>query len=248
MGGVTPVAALVTAAFPGDTPVHTVDKFYEGLENCAQQWKTGLLGGDTVGSKKGWFISVTVLGEANPQRLLTRKGARPGDLLATTGPLGLASAGLEILMGGTSRQPWMKPLLQAFNRPQPRFLEGAILGSGVRATSLMDCSDGLEASARILAEASNVGVEIDMKRLPIPPALARWARRRKRPASRYALRGGEEYELLFTAPPSAWNRIASRLPKASVIGRILPAAQGVYALEDGRRIPLTRYGFSHFSH
>ncbi len=88
MGDVKPLAALVTAAFPGDTPVDNVDKFYKGVETCAQRWKTGLLGGDTVGSKKGWFISVTVLGEAKPQNLIKRSGARPGDYLAATGPLG----------------------------------------------------------------------------------------------------------------------------------------------------------------
>src|SRR5204862_221845 len=60
MGAVKPLAALVTAALPGDTPVETVDKFYRGLETCAQRWKVGLLGGDTVGSKRDWMVSVTV--------------------------------------------------------------------------------------------------------------------------------------------------------------------------------------------
>ena len=62
MGDVKPIAALVTAAFPGDTPVEYVDKFYRGMESCAQRWRTGLLGGDTVGSKRDWFVSVTVIG------------------------------------------------------------------------------------------------------------------------------------------------------------------------------------------
>src|SRR5471030_3010625 len=115
MGDVKPLAALITAAFPGDTAVDSVDKFYKGLENCAQRWKIGFLGGDTVGSKAGWFVSVTVLGETDPRHLMKRSGARAGDYIVTTGPLGLAAAGLEVLQ---SRQPvkaWTEPLVSAFS-------------------------------------------------------------------------------------------------------------------------------------
>jgi thiamine-monophosphate kinase len=119
MGDVKPLAALVTAAFPGDTPVDNVDKFYKGLESCAQRWKTGLLGGDTVGSRKDWFISVTVFGEANPKGLIRRSGARVGDYLVTTGPLGLAGAGLEVLQQRKQKLAWTRPLIQAFSRRTP---------------------------------------------------------------------------------------------------------------------------------
>src|SRR5438552_4281678 len=72
MGAVKPLAALVTVSLPGDTPVDNANKFYNGMASCAQRWKTGLLGGDTVGSKRDCFISVTVLGEARTKDLLTR--------------------------------------------------------------------------------------------------------------------------------------------------------------------------------
>src|SRR5262249_39833609 len=79
MGDVKPLAALVTVALPGDTPVESVDKFYRGLRSCAQRWKIGFLGGDTVGSKRDWVVSATVLGEANPLGVVRRSGARVGD-------------------------------------------------------------------------------------------------------------------------------------------------------------------------
>jgi thiamine-monophosphate kinase len=246
MGDVRPLAALVSAAFPGDTPVDYVDKFYNGMKSCAQRWKTGFLGGDTVGSKKGWFISVTLLGEARPQDLLKRGGAKPGDYLLITGPVGLAAAGLEILQAGKTRQDWERPLLKAFSRPEPHFAAGRALGRHRLATSLIDCSDGLEASVKLLAEASGIGAEIDLTRLPISKALVRWARFRGRHPWDYALKGGEDYELVATIPPQKWKMARRRLPGATVIGRMLPKGKGCWGLLPGRRIPLKGYGFSHF--
>jgi len=247
MGAVKPVAALVTAAFPGDTPVESVDKFYRGLENCAQAWTIGLLGGDTVGSKEGWFLSITVLGEANPRHLIRRSTARAGDLIVTSGHLGLAGAGLEVLQQNRRSLGWTRPLVQAFSRPQPRFSAGAWLGQGPHATSLLDCSDGLEASVKLIAEASEVGIELDLAALPVHPALARWAARQKKEAWTYALRGGEDYELIFTIRPERWVSVQKQMPHAAVVGRVVPESRGRLArTPDGRAISLEGYGFSHF--
>lgn len=247
MGKVRPLAALVTVAMPGDTPVDCVDKFYKGLESCARRWKVGLLGGDTVGSKAGWFLSLTLLGEADPRRLLTRQGARPGDWVVVTGALGQAAAGLEALQTGRQGWTWTKPLVQAFTAPQPRFLEAAVLGETQWATSLMDSSDGLEASVRLLAEASGgLGAEIEIERLPVSRPLQRWADHQRRPVSAYALSGGEDYELVFTVPPKRWAALRKRIPRATVVGRVLPKGKGCWALDRGRRRPLKGYGYSHF--
>jgi thiamine-monophosphate kinase len=246
MGDVKPVAALVTAAFPGDTPVDTVEKFYKGLKICAQRWKIGLLGGDTVGSKKGWFLSVMAFGEAKPQNLIKRSGARPGDYIMTTGPLGLAGAGLEVLQMGKSKLPWTIPLVRAFSQPQPRFAAGGMLGRHHLATSLMDCSDGLEASVLILTEASGVGAEVDLESLPVPVPLARWAKSRGRHPWDYALLGGEDYELIFTIRPASWGHVKHRIPEALRIGRILARGKGCWALSSRGRRPLNSYGYSHF--
>lgn len=246
MGDVRPLSVLVTAAFPGDTPVDNVDKFYTGMHKCAQRWKVGFLGGDTVGSKKGWFVSVTALGEANPRGLLERRGARPGDLLVASGPLGLASAGLGILQSGTAKAAWMAPLLKAFNRPEPRFREGQLLGRKRLATSLMDCSDGLEASAKLLAEMSGVGIEVDLDALPITTELRRWAKSRARDGWHYALQGGEEYELIFTVKPAAWSTVRRAMPNALRIGRVHPKSYGVRGTLQGKSMSLERYGYSHF--
>ena len=247
MGDVKPLAALVTAAFPGDTPVDSVDKFYKGMERCAQRWKTGFLGGDTVGSKRDWFVSVTVIGEADPQNLVKRSGARAGDYIVTTGPLGLAAAGLEVLQSGKSGNVWTKPLVQAFSQPQPRFDAGRVLGRQRLATSLMDSSDGLGASVRLLAEASRLGAEIHPAELPVPPSLARWARERNRHPWDYALSGGEDYELVFTVRPSQWESLQKKLPGCVRLGRMLPRRSGIGILTPQGFRPWKGYGYSHFA-
>jgi thiamine-monophosphate kinase len=245
MGRVKPIAALVTAAFPGDTPVESVDKFYRGLESCARRWKIGLLGGDTVGSRRDWMLSVTALGEAGRRDLIRRDTAQPGDLLVASGPLGLAAAGLEVLQRGRAAS-WTAPLVRAFSRPEPRFAIAAQLAQNRWATALMDCSDGLEASARLLAEGAGLGVEIDGRGLKPTGALARWAALRRRPVSDYLLRGGEEYELVFTLRPRDWPSVRRRVPEAQVVGRMLGRREKHWLLADGRRLPLQSYGFSHF--
>lgn len=248
MGNVKPLAALVTASVPGDTPVDSVDKFYRGMESCAQQWKTGFLGGDTVGSRGGWSVSVTLFGEADPKQLIKRSGARVNDLIVSIGPLGLPAAALEVCQEFGMRRPaWTRPLIDAFFYPQPLFQVGALLGRNHWATSLLDCSDGLEASVRLLAESSHVGAEIDLSLLPLHPALVRWAKKTKRSAQDYALKGGEEYGLVFTVTPSKWKKVRSALKAARVVGRILPASEGCRAVLGSQRRSLNDYGYSHFS-
>jgi len=247
MGAVKPVAALIKAAFPGATVVESVDKFYRGLRDCAQRWKIGLLGGDTVGSKQDWFLSITVLGEANPKHLIRRSTARVGDLIMTSGPLGLAGAGLEVLQQNQRALAWTAPLVQAFSRPQPRFVAGAWLAQKKMATSLLDCSDGLEASVKLIAQASQVGVHLDLAAIPMMPALTRWATIQKKDAWTYALRGGEDYELIFTIAPENLAAVLRAIAGSAVLGKIVPVREGCSALTpDGKRWPLEKYGFSHF--
>jgi thiamine-monophosphate kinase len=246
MGDVKPLAALVTVSFPGDTPVDTVDKFYKGLRSCAQRWKIGFLGGDTVGSKRDWVVSATVLGEANPRHLVRRDGARKGDLIAVIGPLGLATAGLEVLQKNIRRLIFSRPLLNAFLRPQPQIHPGSILGRHRLAHGMLDASDGLEASIKLLAEGAKLGAELDLDRIPVHPALRQWAQMRHKDPMSYVLRGGEDYALVFTVSPARWPEVQRRLPAARHIGRMVPAREGVYALRGNKKMALTSYGYAHF--
>ncbi len=247
MGRVKPLAALVTAGFPGGTSVRSLDQFYKGLESCAQRWKTGLLGGDTVGSKKGWFVSVTVWGEASSRDLIKRSGARAGDVLAVSGPLGSAAAGLEVLQRSKRSWKWTSRLVKAFSRPEPRFELSTLLSLRRWATSLMDCSDGLEASVNLLAEASGLGAEVIMDSLPTLAELGRWAKYSKRAPVDYALKGGEDYQLVFTVPERSWQAAKKALPGMSRVGRMLPKGRGVWGISGTQKARLTESGFAHFA-
>jgi thiamine-monophosphate kinase len=237
MGDVRPLAALVTVALPGDTPVDSVDNFYTGLRSCAQRWKVGFLGGDTVGSRRDWVVSATVLGEADPRGLVKRSGARVGDLLVVHGPLGLAAAGLEVLQKGGKRS-WTAPLVAGFAHPQPQCEAATRLGRARWATSMMDVSDGLEASLHLMADASHVGFEIDFNRLPIHDALKRWAVARRKNPIDYVFKGGEDYALVFTVRPNHWTAVQRALPGARQIGRVVKAGQGTR---------FKSYGYAHFA-
>jgi len=236
MGHVKPLAALVTLALPGDTPVNFVNNFYQGLKSCAHRWKVGFLGGDTVGSRRDWVVSVTLLGEANPHELVRRKGAQRGDFIAVIGPLGMAAAGLEVLKKG-NKQAWTAPLIEAFWRPQPQLRAGAILGQRRLASSLIDSSDGLEASLKLLADASRLGVTLELASISVNPSLKRWANGRGKNPLHYVFLGGEDYALVFTVNPRDWSAVQRLLPKARKIGRMVAPGKG---------ISLKSYGFAHF--
>jgi thiamine-monophosphate kinase len=237
MGDVKPLAALITVSLPGDTPVDYVDKFYKGLLTCAQRWKIGFLGGDTVGSKRAITVSATLLGEANPKGLVRRGGALKGDVIGVIGPLGLAAAGLEILQTGKGSAAGLGPLLKAFCRPEPQVKAGALLARNGWVSSMMDASDGLEASLRLLAEASHLGIKLDLSRFTVVPALKRWAQSRGKDPLTYVLRGGEDYALVFTAAPARWQALKRRFPQAQLIGTMVGARKGM---------PLKSYGYDHF--
>jgi len=246
MGNVKPLAALITVSLPGDTAVETVDKFYEGLRSCAQRWKIGFLGGDTIGSRRDWVVSATVLGEADPRHIVRRSGARKGDFIGVVGPLGMAAAGLEVLKGNLERLAWVSPLVTAFSTPEPQVFAGEYLGKNGWATSMIDVSDGLEASIRLLADASHLGAHVDLDALPVSAALKRWAQRQNKDPLGYVLRGGEDYALVFTASPKLWPRVQRALPAAKRIGLMTTRKAGCWAVQGRRRISLNSYGYSHF--
>lgn len=256
MGAVTPLAALVSLGLPGDIPVDSVDKFYQGMNKLARKAQVGLLGGDTVASPRAIVVSLCVIGAAEPGGVVTRAGASVGDLLWVTGSLGDAGAAVEILQGQDKQRrspaplrfsgPWF-PLIRKQWYPVPRLAEGALLGRQHLATSLMDCSDGLEPTVRILCQASGVGAEVALDQVPVSAVLRRWARQRGIPAWEYALVGGEDYELVFTTAPSSATRVHRLLPHARLLGRVLPQHAGVRGCLAGRAFPFTQWGYAHFS-
>ena len=257
MGG-RPMAFLVGLAVPGRTSVRAVDEIYHGMLSLARRHRVALIGGDTSASPQGMLIAVTVLGEVEPGRAVTRSGARTGDRIYVTGTLGDARAGLEILKRQKRKKRLQPPagesyLIRRHFFPAPRVAFGRLLGRRGWATAMIDLSDGLASDLRHLCEAGRVGARLESDRLPVSAALAAYARRLGRSAPDYALRGGEDFELLFAVREknaAAVEAAAKRMAlSVTPIGAIVPSRRGITVIgKGGREVPLTMKGYEHFTH
>ena len=252
--GAAPKLAVVTLGLRGDERVEDLEALYRGLGELAHRHGMTVAGGDIVKSPQALIFHVTALGQTRQKRVLTRSGARPGDIIGVTGTIGASAAGLRLLALGRDnpRRSAMTAdlLIAAHVRPEPRVALGAgLLDHG--ATSAMDLSDGLAGDLPKMLVASDVSAWIDARRLPVAAAVRalfpeHWLE--------LALRGGEDYELLFTAPPGAWDDLARETSAAggvvTAIGEIVPRDAGGRALEiidlDGRKRPLQPGAFDHF--
>lgn len=230
--GATPRLALVTIGLRGSERDQDIVQLYDGMSELARRYKIEIAGGD-VTRANAIFINITVIGDAPAGRpLLLRGGARVGDVLGVTGPLGLAAAGLRVFeqeLNWLDGSPAMK---RRFLTPEPRVVEGRMLARA-GAHAAIDLSDGLLGDLPKLCAASQVSAIVDVVRLPVPSAV-RWA---FPDWLDLATRGGEDFELLFAAPPEAWSRIERAFRRVSLP---LPVRVGeiVAAGEDGPQVTL----------
>lgn len=248
MGGI-PQYALVSLGLPLDTEVENVKSFYRGMLELAKLTGTAIVGGNMSGSPIV-FIDVSVIGSAgNPEgTYLSRSAAAPGDLIAVTGWLGTAAAGLEMLSRKLTFDVSVSQCLkQSFARPEPRLREGRLLvEKGVKAG--MDISDGLLADLGHICQASAVGAVVEIEKLPIRPEVKSSFGQK---SIEMALSGGEDYQLLFSARPEIIQEVrrASAYP-VTVIGEIVGVniGQVVVINEEGKRFQPPQAGWDHFKH
>ena len=180
--GATPEGLLVSLGTPGDTELEDVLELYEGMRETGAP----VIGGDTARAPVV-HLSVTALGRSD--RVPGRGGARPGDVLVVTGPLGASAAGYHALRAGIET-----PLVRAHRRPPIRLAEGRELAP--RAHAMLDLSDGLAPDAARLAERSGCRVAIDAGSVPVADGVAEVAERLGLAALELACGFGEDYELL----------------------------------------------------
>jgi thiamine-monophosphate kinase len=258
MGGL-PGWAFLSIGVPPAAAVEEVEDLYRGMGEMAGRFGVNLAGGDTVRSGK-WVINVALLGIALREPI-TRRGGRPGDLIMVTGSVGDSAAGLQLLtnpgaavcgLSGEDRQY----LLGRHLDPLPRVGEAMALADYGGVTAMIDVSDGVASEIHHICRNSGCGAEVDLGSLPVSPQAVRLARALKEPAFHWALYGGEDYELLFTASPADAPGLISSVggrtgTPVSVIGRLTEAGPGIIAVFPGqtvvKREPLAAKGFNHFA-
>jgi len=252
MGG-RPTFALVSLALPGEMEVDFVDQVYSGLLRCAKEYGVTIAGGDSVGSPQGVVIDVSLLGEVEKERVLCRSGARPGNLICITGPLGAAAAALHILncRAGVPA-PAEEQLIARLLQPRPRLAEGQALAATGLVSAMMDLSDGLGDDLPRLCQESKVGARLFAEKIPIHPDCVATCQQMGLNPLDMALRGGEDYELFFTTAAENLPAIAAALERAAAcapiaIGETTTAEDGIQIVHpDGKSTPLPE-GFSHFA-
>ncbi len=246
--GAEPVGFTLAIALP------TVDgawleAFCGGLFALADRFACPLVGGDTT--RGPLALAITVFGRVPPAQALRRDLARDGHDLWVSGPLG--GAALAVAARARGQPVGDEDAARRLDRPEPRVDLGLALRGHAHAA--IDLSDGLAGDLRHVIAASSEAIggelaaELHAEAIPLAPALAGLP---PAAALEHAISGGDDYELLFTAPPGERARIATLCPTGAVVGRIRAAPEGggrgiLLVGRDGARTPLDRAGFDHFA-
>lgn len=232
--GASPLWATLALTLPKADAVW-LDGFAQGLALILRRFNVALVGGDTTCGPLS--ITLQVHGSVAPERALRRSGARVGDCIYVTGYLGDGAAGLALIQGQLNLPAEAAAYLtERFYAPQPQIETGLAL-AGV-ASSAIDLSDGLLADLNHVLSASQVGARINLDSLPINPIWGDHAGQDR--ARRWALSGGDDYQLCFTLAPHL-----SPPANAVAIG-VITQELGIIGCEQGREIELTGDGFAHF--
>ena len=238
--GATPIAAFLSLALPPNLPQSWVNQFVKGLLKLADRFKVTLAGGDTAQSPTGVLADIIVIGSVAKGKAIRRSGALPGDRIYVTGTLGGASAALELLFSGRKLRPADFP--RHFH-PMPRIEAGKWLQTNALASAMIDLSDGLSTDLGHICKESRVGAEIYAERVPRTTI--------GKPAHevdlKFALQGGEDYELLFTVPRN--KRVPAEIGGVPLtqIGQITRGKNLVLMNSEGAGVTLRPQGWEHFT-
>ncbi len=229
-------------------------ELYEGIKLACKKYSVDLVGGDTCASKRGFFISVSVIGQCGYEDITYRSGASPNELICVSGDLGAAYIGLQLLEREKylyQSNPNVQPQLAGYDyilerqlKPEARVDVLRILKElKLKPTSMIDISDGLSSELLHISKQSGTGCKIFEDKLPIAPETKEAAGEFEIDPTTCAMNGGEDYELLFTLPLEAFEKI-KEVPQISVIGHTLQKGEGNFLIaRDGTHVPLRAQGW-----
>lgn len=251
MGG-RPLFYLVNIGIPKGMPKNEIELIFEGMAQIASANKVVLIGGDTCASSGGILLTITVIGEADRAKAVTRSGAHSGDTVYVTGTLGNAALGLAFLEKGV-RGLEAREFIKRHDDPTPRISTGQWLCASTCASSMIDISDGLAQDLGHIAEASGVGIKIYTEALPLSENFIQAANFCGKDSLKLALTGGEDYELAFTVAGDKLGLFEKMLAvvaptfghKVTKVGEVCEGS-GVQIIDiHGADIGLSNGGFEH---
>lgn len=241
--GAEPIGFTLAISLP-QIDTQWLQDFSAGLSHMAQRCAIALVGGDTT--QGPLVITVTVMGAVPRQQALLRSGARIGDVLCVSGPLGAGAAAVPLVLGELDRvtlpEQLVGQLLDAYWLPQPQLQLGQYLRG--KAHAALDISDGLLADCGHLAKASRVAVHIQQEQVPVAAAARQLLG--DQAALQCALTGGDDYQLVFSIAPQLVEPLQQLFPAVQVIGQVYAGA-GVQLFDSvGHKVTHQRSGYQHF--
>ncbi|WP_304972164.1 thiamine-phosphate kinase [uncultured Duncaniella sp.] len=251
----TPRQITVSLGISKRFTVEHIEELFAGIRLACEIYGVDLVGGDTTSSRQGLVISITCIGEAPADKVVSRSGAKDTDLICVSGYLGAAYMGLQLLEREKIASAGQKDFIPKFEgkeylverqlKPEARrdIIE-ELAKAGIVPTAMMDVSDGLSSELLHICKQSNVGCRVYEDRIPIDYQTAIMAEELGMNLVTAALNGGEDYELLFTVPLHYHEQI-EKLPGVKLIGHITKADLGCAMItRDGTEIPLRAQGWN----
>ncbi|GAB3500862.1 thiamine-phosphate kinase [Spirosoma knui] len=250
-----PLQVTIGVGLSSRFPVEAVDELYEGIRAACESYKIDLVGGDTTSSRSGLIISVSVLGKVPKDLITYRNTAQANDVVCVTGDLGAAYLGLQLLerekqvyLADPNMQPNLSEerayLVQRQLRPDARTdIVHELRDLGIRPTAMIDVSDGLASELLHLCRQSGTGAVIFDENLPIDDQTHLAAEEFKISPITCALNGGEDYELLFTVRPQAFEKLATNARITAIGYLTADPAQVVLATKAGQQTPIRAQGW-----
>lgn len=251
----TPRQITVSLGISKRFTVEHIEELFAGIRLACEIYGVDLVGGDTTSSRQGLVISITCIGEAPADKVVSRSGAKDTDLICVSGDLGAAYMGLQLLEREKIASAGQKDFIPKFEgkeylverqlKPEARrdIIE-ELAKAGIVPTAMMDVSDGLSSELLHICKQSNVGCRVYEDRIPIDYQTAIMTEELGMNLVTAALNGGEDYELLFTVPLHYHEQI-EKLPGVKLIGHITKADLGCAMItRDGTEIPLRAQGWN----
>lgn len=249
--GAKPLGLLVAACFPKSATQDWFKTFARGLAQDKAEFGVPIIGGDTVSTPGPFTLAVTALGEVEENLALKRSAAKAGDVILVSGTIGDGALGLDALEGrlGHLFEDERKWLADRYLLPRPRLELGSAVAQSRKAHAGMDISDGLIADLAHICRASNLGADLRAADVPLSSP-ARAALKADSVRLQRILAGGDDYELLLTAPPSAvpaLQECAQRCRQNLTAIGVMREGEGV-AVQDasGHALPVQDKGWAHF--